>query len=236
MLSNSEKNKWIRQITLAGVGTVGQATIRNAKIAVIGCGGLGCPLLLYLAASGVGTLGLIDFDTITISNLHRQVLYGNADVGQLKTSVAAAKLKIMHPEVHYQAHNVLLNDDNAPDILNNYDIVIDGSDNFLTRYCVNDACLQLNKPLIYGSILGYEAQLAVFNYLNNKNLRSIFPEPPAPEDVPSCAENGVMPPIPGILGSMMANECIKVLLKQATASGQYHVYNFMTNSHRVLNF
>jgi adenylyltransferase/sulfurtransferase len=236
MLANSEKNKWVRQITLAGIGLTGQTKIRQAKVAVVGCGGLGCPVLLYLAASGVGTLGLIDFDTVTISNLHRQILYGNNDVGQLKTDVAAKKLQVLHPEVNYNSHTEMINNDNVAAILEPYDVVVDGSDNFMTRYVVNDACVRLKKPLVYASILGYEGQLAVFNYANTKNLRSIFPEPPAEEDVPSCAENGVMPPIPGIMGSMLAHECLKVILEQAAPSGHYHVFDFMHQTHRVLNF
>lgn len=236
MLANSDKNKWVRQITLAGIGVAGQSKIRQAKVAVVGCGGLGCPALLYLASSGVGTLGLIDFDTVTISNLHRQILYGNQDIGQLKTEIAVKKLQVLHPEVHYITHTTMLDESNVCAILATYDVIVDGCDNFMTRYVVNDACVRLNKPLVYASILGYEGQLAVFNYLNTKNLRSIFPESPNEEDVPSCAENGVMPPVPGIVGSMMANECLKVILGQAVPSGTYHVFNFMHQTHRVLNF
>lgn len=236
MLTNQDKNKWIRQITLSEVGLKGQEAIRKSKVAVVGCGGLGCPILLYLAASGIGTLGLIDFDTVTISNLHRQILFGNADIGLSKAECAAKKLQILHPEVNYEVHHRLLDDSNASSIFASYDIVIDGSDNFSTKYLVNDTCVKLGLPLVYGSVLGFKVQLGVFNYLNHKQLRDIFPEAPLAEDVPSCAENGVMPPVPGILGSMMANECLKILIGQQPPSGSLHLFDFKSQTHHVLNF
>lgn len=236
MLTNQDKNKWIRQITLSEVGLNGQQAIRKSKVAVVGCGGLGCPALLYLAASGIGTLGLIDFDTITISNLHRQILFGNADLGLPKSVCAAKKLQALHPEVNYEIHNLVLDESNASQLLSNYDMVIDGSDNFSTKYLVNDTCVKLGIPLIYGSVLGFEVQLGVFNFQNHKQLRDIFPEPPLAEDVPSCAENGVMPSVPGILGSMLANECLKILIGVQMPSGSLHVFDFKHQKHHVLNF
>lgn len=221
MLSNEEKRKYIKQIMLSEIGISGQERIRNAKVAVVGCGGLGCPVLLYLASAGVGTIGLIDFDTVSITNLHRQVLYGNADVGKKKVKVAGEKIGLMHPEVKLIEHDVMINEENAESIFAKYDIVIDGCDNFETRYVVNDTCLKIGKPLIYGSILGFQGQLALFNYKEGKNLRDLFPEPPNAEDVPDCSENGVLATVPGIIGTFMANECLKAILELSELKNQF---------------
>ncbi len=218
------------------IGLSGQEKIRNAKVAIVGCGGLGCPTLLYLASSGIGTIGIIDFDTVNITNLHRQILFGNNDVGNKKIEVAEKKIKTLHPEVNIVKHEVMLNEKNAEEILSQYDIVIDGCDNFDTRYIVNDACVKLNKPLVYGSILGFEGQLAVFNYFGSKNLRDLFPEPPNAEDVPDCSENGVLATVPGILGTIMANECIKVILDKSSLSNKFTLINCMDLRMSVLNY
>lgn len=236
MLSNEEKRKYIKQIMVPEIGLPGQENIRNAKIAIVGCGGLGCPTLLYLAAAGVGTIGIIDFDTISITNLHRQVLFGNNDVGMKKIEVAKRKINEMHPEVNIITHNVMLDENNAESILKNYDLVVDGCDNFLTRYTVNDVCVKLNKPLVYGSILGFEGQIATFNYKGSKNLRDLFPEPPNSEDVPDCSENGVLATIPGIVGTMMANETLKVILKKNVAVNKFIILNCSTLHLTELNY
>jgi molybdopterin/thiamine biosynthesis adenylyltransferase len=236
MLSNEEKRKYIRQIMIPGVGNAGQEKIRNAKVAIVGCGGLGCPALLYLASAGIGTIGIIDFDTVNITNLHRQILFGNEDVGKKKTEVAKEKLHKMHPEVKIIIHDAMINEQNAKDILKSYDVVIDGCDNFETRYAVNDACVSLGKPLVYGSILGDQGQLAVFNLNGGKNLRDIFPEPPNAEDVPDCSENGVMATIPGIIGTMMTNECIKIILERSTSSNKFKVLNCETMEFSTLKY
>jgi molybdopterin-synthase adenylyltransferase len=235
-LSREEQNKYIRQIILPGIGVDGQLKIRNAKVLMIGCGGLGCPALLYLAASGVGTIGLADHDTVTITNLHRQVLYGNADKGRKKTEVAIEKISAMHPEVNLVMHDVKVDESNAAQLINAYDIVIDGCDNFKTRYIINDACAKSSKPLVYGSILGFQGQLCVFNYRNGKNLRDLFPEPPADGEVPDCSENGVMPSVPGIIGTMMANECLKVILGNAEPSGWFFILDAATLETERLSF
>lgn len=204
----------MKQVMLDDIGIIGQIKLKQAKVAVIGVGGLGCPTLQYLTAMGVGTIGLIDFDTVDESNLHRQVLYTSENVGQKKVEVAFQKLAQQNPFINLIKHDVLLDESNATELLKNYDIVVDGCDNFATRYVVNDVCVKLNKPLIYGSILAYQGQLAVFNYQGSKNLRDIFPEAPNAEDVPSCSENGVLGIVPGIVGSMMAQETVSVILER----------------------
>ncbi len=214
MLTKEEMKRYMKQVMLDDIGINGQIKLKQAKVAVIGVGGLGCPTLQYLTAMGVGTIGLIDFDTVDESNLHRQVLYTSENVGQKKVEVAFQKLAQQNPFINLIKHDVLLDESNAAELLKNYDIVVDGCDNFATRYVVNDACVNLNKPLIYGSILAYQGQLAVFNYKGSKNLRDIFPEAPNAEDVPSCSENGVLGIVPGIVGSMMAQETVSVILER----------------------
>ncbi len=236
MLSPEEKRKYIRQIMMQEIGLPGQEKIRNAKVAIVGCGGLGCPVLLYLASAGVGTIGIIDFDTINITNLHRQILYGNADVEKKKTEVAKQKINVMHPEVNVIVHDVMLDKKNTSEILKEYDIVIDGCDNFETRYIVNDACVDLGKPLVYGSILGFEGQVAVFNHKGSRNLRDLFPEPPNSEDVPDCSENGVLATVPGIVGTMMANECLKVILGKEMLGNKFVILDCLTLETSILNY
>ncbi len=236
MLSQIEKRKYIKQIMMPEIGLAGQEKIRNSKVAIVGCGGLGCPTLLYLASAGVGKIGIIDFDSVSITNLHRQILFGNNDVGQKKVAVAENKIKLLHPEVNIIKHDLMLDDKNADEILKEYDIVIDGCDNFETRYIVNDFCVKFKKPLVYASILGFEGQLAVFNFKGSKNLRDIFPEPPNTEDVPDCSENGVLATIPGIMGTMMANECLKIILDKSTLFNKLAILNCMNLNLSVLNF
>jgi len=236
MLSPDEKRKYIRQIMIPGIGLSGQEKIRQAKVAIVGCGGLGCPVLLYLASAGVGTIGIIDFDTVNITNIHRQILYGNDDVGKKKVEVAKHRININHPEVTVVIHDVMLNLSNAEEIFSHYDIIIDGCDNFDTRYIVNDTCVKLEKPLVYGSILGFEGQVAVFNLNKSKHLRDLFPEPPNAEDVPDCSENGVLATIPGIVGTIMANECLKVILNRCTLSNQFLLFNCLEPELSVLHY
>jgi molybdopterin/thiamine biosynthesis adenylyltransferase len=210
--SKEELNRYNRQLMLPGFGLEGQEKLKNAKVLMVGAGGLGCPVLQYLCSAGVGTIGIIDFDKIELHNLHRQVLYSTLDVGKPKAETAARILKAQNPHVEFQVFNDILNRKNCSPIISQFDLVVDGSDNFPTRYLVNDTCVELNKPLVYGSILNYDAQLAVFNYQGGKNLRDIYSEPPNPEDVPDCNENGVLGVVPGILGVYMANASIQVIL------------------------
>lgn len=199
---------------LGGFGEAGQQKLRQAKVLVAGAGGLGCPALQYLAAAGVGTLGVVDGDTVSLSNLHRQVLYATADVGLPKATCAKTRLQALNPETEIIAFNRRLDAQNALDIIADFDIVIDGTDNFSTRYLVNDACVLLGKTLVYGAVSRFEGQLAVFNYPGDGeavNYRDLFPRPPAEGEVPDCSEAGVLGVLPGVIGAMQAGEAIKII-------------------------
>lgn len=234
MLSKEEFKRYQKQIMLDDIGINGQLKIKNSKVVVVGAGGLGCPILQYLVAAGVGTIGIVDFDVIEVSNLHRQILYTPDDAGKLKAEVALQKLSAQNPHIKVIAYPELLNEENAESLLAGYDLVVDGCDNFATRYTVNDMCVKLNKPLVYGSILGYEGQLAVFNLKGSWNLRDIFPEPPAPEEVPNCSENGVLATLPAIIGSMMAQEALQVILERSNLPGTFLIYDSLSHSFQAL--
>lgn len=225
VFSKEELVRYSRQLMLPEIGMKGQEKLKNAKVLVVGAGGLGCPALQYLCAAGIGTVGIIDFDKIELHNLHRQILYSTIDVGKLKAETAAEKLKTQNPNVSFLVFNEILNEENAEKIISLFDIIVDGSDNFPTRYLVNDTCVKLNIPVVYGSIFKFEAQLAVFNYKNGINLRDIFPEPPNAEDVPSCSEIGVLGFVPGILGVYMANATIQIVLENYQNKA-LHVFDF----------
>ncbi len=236
MLSKEEFNRYQKQIMLDDIGFEGQTKIKKTKVAVVGAGGLGCPILHYLTAAGIGTIGIIDFDTVELSNLHRQVLYSSEDIGKLKVDIATEKLSKQNPHVQFIKHPVLLNEENAAEILKEYDIIVDGCDNFLTRYIVNDAAVKLNKPLVYGSILGYESQIAVFNYKKSKNLRDIFPEAPNAEDVPNCSENGVLATVPAICGTMMAQEVLNIIFENPSLINSLLLFNCKKFSSNIVNY
>jgi sulfur-carrier protein adenylyltransferase/sulfurtransferase len=210
--SRDEVARYARHIALPEVGWEGQQKLRAARVALVGAGGLGSPIGLYLAAAGVGTIGIIDFDVVDLSNLQRQVLYGSADVGRLKVDVAAERLHAVNPNVGVVRHATRLTRHNALEILADYDVVIDGTDNFPTRYLVNDACVLLGRPYVYGSILRFEGQVSVFTGRTGPCYRCLFREPPPPGLVPSCAEGGVLGVLPGIIGSLQALEAIKLIL------------------------
>lgn len=235
-LKREELVRYSRQMMLPEIGLKGQEKLKSAKVLVVGAGGLGCPVLQYLNAGGVGTIGIIDFDTIELHNLHRQILYSSEDIGKSKAITASDKLKKQNSTTEFVLFNEMLNEENAASIISQFDIVVDGSDNFLTRYLVNDTCVQLNKPLVYGSILKFEGQLAVFNYKGSKNLRDIYPEPPNPEDVPNCDENGVLGIVPGIIGSYMALKTILVILEKIENANQLQLINFLTGDQVILTF
>ncbi len=214
--SREELARYSRHLIIPEFNIEGQKRLKKAKVLVVGSGGLGTPLLLYLTAAGIGTIGIVDFDVVDNSNLQRQVLFTTEDVGKPKATTAATRLKALNPHVQFIVHNTQLNIENALNIVKNYDVVADGTDNFPTRYLINDACLILNKPNIYGAIFRFEGQASVFNYTDktgNKgpNYRDLFPSPPLPETVPDCAEGGVLGVLPGIIGSIQANELIKVI-------------------------
>ena len=225
-----EMNRYSRQIMLPEFGLAGQEKLRNAKILVIGAGGLGCPILQYLTAGGVGQLGIVDNDRVALSNLHRQILYNSNDIGKAKAHTAAKRLAELNPYVKTKVYDVRLNNENAKGIFEGYDLVIDGSDNFFTRYLVNDTCVEIGIPLIFGSILKFEGQVSVFNYQDGPQYRDLFPEPPPSDEVPNCSEIGVIGILPGLIGMYMANEAIKVICGLGeTLSGKLMVINTLTN-------
>jgi len=211
-LSAEEIRRYGRHLTLPEVGVEGQRRLKASRVLVVGAGGLGSPLALYLAAAGVGTLGLVDFDTVDVSNLQRQILYGASDVGRPKLDVALERLREINPHVEVVPHRVRLDSGNALEIVSDYDLVVDGSDNFPTRYLVNDACVLAGKPNVYGSIFRFEGQVAVFWGAEGPCYRCLFAEPPPPGLVPSCAEGGVLGILPGVIGALQANEAVKLLL------------------------
>jgi sulfur-carrier protein adenylyltransferase/sulfurtransferase len=210
--SRDEVQRYARHITLPEVGWEGQQKLREGRVAVVGAGGLGSPVSLYLAAAGVGRLGIIDFDAVDLSNLQRQVLYGTSDVGRPKVEAAAARLRDVNPHIDVVVHEQRLTRHNALEVLAEYDVVVDGTDNFPTRYLVNDACVLLGRPYVYGSILRFEGQVSVFHAQAGPCYRCLFREPPPPGLVPSCAEGGVLGALPGIIGSLQALEAMKLLL------------------------
>ena len=210
-LSSHEILRYQRHLTLPGFGMQAQRKLQRARVLVIGAGGLGCPALQYLAAAGTGTLGIVDDDRVSLSNLQRQILYTEADIGTLKAETAAARLSAMNPGITCKPHSRRLTPENALELINAYDLVIDGSDNFATRYLVNDACVLAGKPLIYGAIQTYQGQASVFNYHGGPTYRCLFPDPPDPKDAPNCAEIGVLGVLPGMIGMIQATEAIKVL-------------------------
>lgn len=205
-------SRFARQTILPGFGKAGQEKLAKARVLVIGAGGLGCPILLHLAAAGVGVLGIADGDSISESNLNRQTLFGVGDVGKPKAETAASVLKQKYQDIHFEVIPEFLSNHNALEIIEKYDLVLDGSDNFGTRYLINDACFLLNKPLIIGAIFQYEGQLGVFNYGDNPvNYRDIYPHPPKEHEVPNCAETGVLGVLPGMIGVLQATEALKLL-------------------------
>jgi len=236
MFSELESKRYTKQTILDEVGLIGQAKLKQASVAVIGAGGLGCPIIQYLGACGVGKLGIVDFDTIEHSNLHRQVLYSPLDVGRKKAEVAKERALAQNPDLEVEIFDCALNDDNAEFILNQFDLVIDGCDNFLTRYIVNDTCVALGKPLVYGSILGFQGQFSVFNFAGSKNLRDIFPEPPNAEDVPNCSDNGVLGIVPGVIGTLMATEALKCILEMDLDKNVFQIFDLKTMELNKLKF
>ncbi|MGA2741479.1 MAG: ubiquitin-like small modifier protein 1 [Bryobacteraceae bacterium] len=211
-LSKDEILRYSRHLIMPEVGTEGQLKLKAAKVLLVGTGGLGAPLGLYLAAAGVGRIGLVDFDVVDFTNLQRQVIHGTSDVGRKKLDSAADRMHEINPFVRIDKHEVALSSENALDILHDYDIVVDGTDNFPTRYLVNDACVLLHKPNVYGSIFRFEGQATVFAYEDGPCYRCLYPEPPPPGLVPSCAEGGVLGILPGTIGLIQATETVKLIL------------------------
>ncbi len=237
MLDSSELKRYSRHIIMPEVGLKGQEKLKQAKVLVIGAGGLGCPVLQYLTASGVGTIGILDYDKVSVSNLHRQILYTDDDLGKPKTEIASKKLKKLNPFVNFQIHNVKLTKENALEIISEYEIIIDGSDNFSTRFLVNDACIILNKPLVFGAIYKFMGQVSVFNYKNGPTYRCLFPEQPVDNEIPNCSTIGVIGVIPGIIGTMQASETIKIIIENGDVlSGKLFQIDALSFKTDVISF
>lgn len=234
-LTKDDYERYSRHLILPEVGLEGQKRLKAASVQCIGTGGLGSPLLLYLAAAGIGRIGIVDFDVVDTSNLQRQVIHGTSWVGKPKIESAKNRIHEINPYCQVDLYETRLTSENALEILEPYDIVVDGTDNFPTRYLVNDACVLLNKPNVYGSILRFEGQATVFNYQGGPNYRDLFPEPPPPGMVPSCAEGGVLGILPGIIGLIQATETVKIILGQGnTLSGRLLLYNALDMKFREL--
>ncbi|UZO79253.1 ThiF family adenylyltransferase [Aquimarina sp. ERC-38] len=231
--------RYSRHILLPEIGESGQQQINRAKVLVIGAGGLGCPVLQYLTAAGVGQIGIVDFDRVEVSNLQRQILFSENDIGVNKALVAKARLKALNSTISFKTYSEKLLLSNAFDIIRSYDIVVDGTDNFETRYLINDVCIQLHKPVVYGAIYKFEGQVSVFNYQDGPSYRCLFPETPQ-NSIPNCSEVGVLGVLPGIIGTMQANEVLKIiignlpvlsgrLLNYSAKTGETYTYHFSAN-------
>jgi adenylyltransferase/sulfurtransferase len=234
-LTREELIRYSRHLILPDVRIEGQQRLKGARVLCVGAGGLGSPVAMYLAAAGVGTIGLVDFDDVDVSNLQRQILHGTPDVGRPKVASAKDRLKAINPNVTVETHHVQLTSANALDILGRYDVIVDGADNFPTRYLVNDACVLLGKPNAFGAIFRFEGQASVFAVKNGPCYRCLFPEPPPPGLVPSCAEAGVFGVLPGLIGTIQATETIKLILGIGeTLVGRLVVYDALRMAFREL--
>jgi sulfur-carrier protein adenylyltransferase/sulfurtransferase len=239
--SKEELARYNRHIIIPEFGIESQQKLKDSKVLVIGSGGLGSPVLLYLAAAGIGTIGIVDFDVVDDSNLQRQVIFGIQEIGKPKVEAAKRRLESLNPFVQIKLYNTHLNSQNAMEILKEYDVIADGTDNFPTRYLVNDACVLLGKPNVYASIFQFEGQVSVFNYRVNHgdpgpNYRDLYPLPPPPGLVPSCAEGGVLGVLPGIIGSLQALEVIKVITGIGeTLSGRFFIFDALNFESRTFN-
>ena len=234
-LTKDDYARYSRHIILPEVGLEGQKRLKAASVLCIGTGGLGSPLLLYLAAAGIGRIGIVDSDIVDSSNLQRQIIHGTSWVGKPKIESAKNRILEINPHCQVDLYNTFIVSDNALDIMEPYDVIVDGTDNFPTRYLTNDACVLLGKPNVYGSIFRFEGQASVFNYQDGPNYRDLFPEPPPPGMVPSCAEGGVLGVLCGIIGSIQATEAIKIILGQGnTLSGRLLLYNALDMQFREM--
>lgn len=238
-MNSQELARYSRHITLPEMGISGQERLKEGKVLVVGAGGLGAPLLLYLAAAGIGTIGIVDDDVVEDSNLQRQVLFTTADIGKSKADTAKKRIEQLNPYIKVVSINERLTTDNALAIVKDYDVVADGTDNFATRYLVNDACVLLNKVNVYASIFRFEGQVSVFNFpqKDSPNYRDLFPVPPPSELVPNCAEGGVLGVLPGIIGSIQANEVIKIIAKIGKPLvGRMFIFDTLLFESRIIKF
>ncbi len=236
-LTAGEHQQYSRHLLLEKVGMQGQVKLKQAKVVVIGAGGLSCPVLQYLAAAGVGRIGIVDYDIVEQSNLQRQILYTHQDIGKSKVTVAVKKLQGLNPFIQFNAHQTRLTKENALTLLAPYDIIVDGTDNFPTRYLLNDAAVLLDKPIVFGSIHTFEGQVSVFNFKNGPTYRCLYPTPPPPNEVPNCSEIGVLGVLPGIIGSLQANEVLKIILGLETIlSGQLLTFDALSMKQSIFSF
>lgn len=232
-----QEERYHRQEILPGFGKEGQLRLAEAKVLVVGAGGLGCPVLQYLTAAGIGQIGVVDGDVVSLSNLHRQVLYGVDDIGKEKATVAVAKLQLMNPDVQFEKGATRINPANAIDWVSGYDIVVDCTDNFPTRYLLNDACVLAEKPLVYGAVSSFEGQVAVFNVDGSGQYRDLFPVMPMQHEVKNCAEAGVLGVLPGVIGTMMATETIKWITGMGSLLvNQLLTYHALSNQFFTLSY
>lgn len=237
MFSKKEKQQYNRHFLLDSIGIEGQTKLKNSKVLVVGAGGLGCPILQYLAAAGVGTIGIIDNDTVDQSNLQRQILFSTDDIGKPKATCAAERLEKLNPYIEFKTYISFLSADNALEIFPQYDIIVDGSDNFQTRYLTNDAAILTNKPLVFGAIFKFEGQVSVFNYINGPTYRCLFPTPPSANSIPNCSDIGVLGVLPGIIGCLQANETIKIICELGDVlSGKLLSLNALNLQQNILKF
>jgi len=237
MLTIKDKKRYSRHILLDEVGELGQQKLKSAKVLVIGCGGLGCPILQYLAAAGIGKLGIIDDDRVDISNLQRQILFTENHVGTLKVEAAKEVLTRLNSQLKIETYPTRLSAENAHDLFDKYDVIVEGSDSFSTKYLANDAAVLTNKPLVFGSIFKFEGQVSVFNYKNGPTYRCLYPEPVSEAEMPTCSEVGVLGILPGIIGMFQANEVLKIILDLGNVlSGKLLIYNSLEASQILLPF
>lgn len=237
MFTTTEKERYSRHTLLSEVGVEGQQKLKKARVLVIGCGGLGCPILQYLAAAGIGELGIIDDDTVALSNLQRQILFKESHVGMSKVEAAKEVLNALNSSIKIQIYNERLSVANAPNLFKKYDVIVEGSDSFSTKYLANDAAVLTGKPLVFGSIFKFEGQVSVFNYKNGPTYRCLYPEPVAEADMPTCSEVGVLGILPGIIGMFQANEVVKIILDLGNIlSGKLLIYNSLEASQMLLPF
>lgn len=237
MLTENEQQRYLRHILLEEIGEEGQLKLKNAKVLVIGAGGLGCPVLQYLTAAGVGKIGIIDNDAVEFSNLQRQILYSEKNVGRPKVFAARERLQEMNSSIDIIAYNERLTAKNAQELFSNYDIIVEGSDNFITKYLANDAAVLTDKPLVFGSIYKFDGQVSVFNYRQGPTYRCLFPEPGSAEEMPSCSETGVLGILPGIIGGFQANEVLKIILGIGNVlSGKLLLFDSLKMQQQILPF
>ena len=231
------ESRYKRQIQLSEIGVKGQEKLKRSKVLIVGAGGLGCPVLQYLASSGVGVLGICDSDLIEESNLARQILYSKSDVGKNKAICAGEKLKLLNPHVQINIHPNSLDHNNALNLIQSYDVIVDGTDNFSSRYLISDSCVLKNKPMVYGGLFKFEGQISVFNYHGGPSYRCLFPNPPEIEEIPNCNETGILNVAPGLIGLYQATEVLKIILGIGTPlSGKLLLLDLLTQNHFISHF